>query len=223
MELKLCKNETEEVILYFFVYKMIGGTNETYYSSKTELITSNFMGIYFSDTNHPELEDKILFVYKNTVPQSVQNFFDKSKQSYNIYKEEVNNSFVYIVAFTANRKYIHDYETFKQNKKYFATIHYYNDCIKTFCSCNCAIEMFNKCDKNLKKKFKNEKKDLILNLYEVPVEEECNNSSFSFFFIFKSITQLMQLIASYKIFYFSFDVLITANLFQPGYYFEHFI
>lgn len=187
MELKLCENKTEEVILYFFVYKMIGGTNEMYYSSKTELITNNFMGIYFSDTNHPELEDKVLFVYKNIVPPSVQNFFDKSKQSYNIYKEEINDSFVYIVAFTANRKYIHDYETFKQNKKYFATLHYYNDCIKTFCSCNSAIEMFNKCDKNLKKKFKNEKKDLILNLYEVPVEEECNSSSFPFFYFFFEI------------------------------------
>lgn len=181
MELKLCKNAQKEITLYFLVYTMIGGTNEMYYSSNTELITSNFVGIYFSDTNHPELEDKILFVYKNIVPPSVQNFFKKSKQSYNIYKEETNNSFFYIVAFTANHKYIHDYEMFKQNKKQFATFRYYNDCIKTFCSCGAAIDLFNKCYERKIKPIKSEKKDLVLNLYEVPIEGELNSSPFFVF------------------------------------------
>lgn len=191
MEQKACYNENE-IKTYFLVYAMIGGTNESYYSNK-ELITSNFLGIYFSDTNHPELEDKILFAYDGILTKSVKDFFNYSKCAYKIYKEYTDDKLVTIVAFTADHRFIHDYNNFKNNIANISSFNYYNYAKNTvFESCSTAKKLFEKCMFKKIMHLKKQKKDLILNLYEAPVEGVEITPSFCLK-IFNTITQLMQI------------------------------
>lgn len=177
MEQKACYNENE-IKTYFLIYAMIGGTNESYYSNK-ELITSNFLGIYFSDTNHPELEDKILFAYDGILTKNVKDFFNYSKCAYKIYKEYTDDKLVTIVAFTADHRFIHDYNNFKNNIANISSFNYYNYAKNTvFGSCDTVKKLFEKCMLKKITHLKKQKKDLILNLYEVPIEGVISTPSF---------------------------------------------
>ena len=197
MALKNFKALDENIRAYYLTYKMIGGTNESYYKGDG-LITSNLHGIFFGDTNRPELENKIFYVYVGAIPTKVEEFYKNSDCAYTIYKESKDDHTYYIVVFNVLPTYIHDYNNFASNKPVFASSTYEEDLANIFCTNSAAQNLIHQCNT---KKIKHIKQngDMILNLYEAPLKKGVVNSTPLFCFIlflfknFNTFTALINL------------------------------
>lgn len=75
------------------------------------LITEDFVGVYYKDTNKPEWENKIIIVYKFKKPNiNPLLFFKTSKYKYNQYEEEIDGEIYNIFAFVIPPDLKKDYE-----------------------------------------------------------------------------------------------------------------
>lgn len=185
-EQKIYDTLKNNINAFYLTFGMIGGSNEAYY--KHNLITKNLNGIYFGDTNRPDLENKIFYVYEGVIPRCTKEFFNSSEAAYTIYKEEKNGDVYYILVFTVLNKYIHDYNNFKNNKAEFASSNYMQKLKQIFCTSFAAIKYINDLSFNKnQKRYVKKNKDMIFNLYDVPIKRTLDYQRPLLFFFFLNI------------------------------------
>lgn len=80
-----------------------------------ELIYSNLKGIYCWDTNNPQWGDKIILLYESVIPPAVLTIYNKSSYKYTIYKEQIDSTVYYIMAFVVPPQFKRDYENIIDN------------------------------------------------------------------------------------------------------------
>ena len=81
------------------------------------LLTPDYIGTYYQDTNKPEWGKKIYLVYKHTKPNlNISLFYRNSKYKYNKYEETVNNETYYIYCFIIPPVYKKDFENIINGK-----------------------------------------------------------------------------------------------------------
>lgn len=75
------------------------------------LLTPDYIGAYYKDTNKPQWGEKIYLVYKHTKPNlNISLFYHNSKYKYNRYEETINNETYYIYCFIVPPIYKKDFE-----------------------------------------------------------------------------------------------------------------
>lgn len=99
----MCINERKST--FFLLPLILNGT-------KIErLLTPNYVGTYYKDTNKPEWEEKIILAYKlDKVNLNTTLFYTNSPYKYDFYTEEIDDTTYGIYSFVVPPAYKSDYK-----------------------------------------------------------------------------------------------------------------